>query len=301
MPAHRRRTILRPVIATSLLIAMTIAVVHLAGEQSRRHAPRAAPSRSPAPVRPTAGTVSVIAVPASDAPGGSRKVWIYRPGVPDSRSLPVVYFLHGLPGSYLDIASIGGKAMLDELITSGAVRPFVLAAPDGASTRATDPEWADSADGQQQIESFVVNELPDVVEADARRDRAHRFIVGFSMGGYGAMNIGLQHPDQYGAVAAISGYFDTDDESGVFGGNAAVIASNRPDAHVTAARGMRVMLSEGASDVTPVTRGEVTRFSGLLRAAGVTPVVDIQPGGHDMSYLRDELPRALSFLVDGHV
>ena len=243
----------------------------------------------------------VVAVPASDAPGGVRKVWIYRPGVPDSRSLPVVYFLHGLPGSYLDIASIGGKAMLDALITTRTVKPFVLAAPDGASTRATDPEWADSADGKQLIESFIVNDLTRVVEGSERRDRAHRAIVGFSMGGYGAMNIGLQHPDLYGAVAAISGYFDTDDESGVFGDNAGLIASNRPDEHVTAARGMRVMLTEGASDLTPVTKGEVTRFSGLLRAAGVAPVVDVQPGGHDMGYLRRELPRALSFLVDGHL
>jgi S-formylglutathione hydrolase FrmB len=287
--------------AACLFAAVTAAAVHLAAHHSRPPVqPRVAAVHRP-PLRPTAGTVSVIAVPAPDAPGGARKVWIYRPGVPDSRSLPVVYFLHGLPGSYLDIASIGGKSMLDDLITTGTVKPFVLAAPDGASTRAADPEWADSADGKQLIESFIVNDLTRVVEGSERRDRAHRAIVGFSMGGYGAMNIGLQHPDLYGAVAAISGYFDTDDESGVFGGNPGVIASNRPDRHVTAARGMRVMLTEGASDLTAVTQGEVTRFSRLLRAVGVSPLVDIQPGGHDMAYLRRELPRVLSFLVDGHV
>ena len=240
-------------------------------------------------------------MPASDAPGGQRKVWIYRPGVPDNGSLPVVYFLHGLPGSYLDIASIGGKAMLDHLITTGAVKPFVLAVPDGNSTKASDPEWADSADGGQHLEDFVVRTLPAVVEGSHPRDRAHRSIVGFSMGGYAAMNIGLHHPDVYGAIASIAGYFDTDDESGVFGDNAAVIASNRPDRNLGAARDVRLMLAAGADDSTSPTNGEIGRFSALLHGAGVSPIVDIQPGGHDFGYLGRELPRAFSFLVDGRL
>jgi S-formylglutathione hydrolase FrmB len=120
------------------------------------------------------------------------------------------------------------------------------------------------------------------------------------MGGYAAMNIGLHHPDVYGAIASIAGYFDTDDESGVFGGNASVIAANRPDQHLGAAREVRLMLAAGADDSTTPTNGEVGRFTALLHA-GVRPVIDIQPGGHDFTYLARELPRAFSFLVDGRL
>jgi S-formylglutathione hydrolase FrmB len=292
------------VIALSMLASATAAAAYVGVHHRRPPATRRALSAGtrPAPSpRPGAGTAQVVAVPAPDAPGGLRKVWVYRPGVTDSPSLPVVYFLHGLPGSYHDIASIGGKAMLDRLITSGTIRPFVLAAPDGNSTRAADPEWADSADGGQQIEKFVIGPLRAVVEGDNPRDRAHRSIVGFSMGGYGAMNIGLHHPDVYGAIASIAGYFDTDDESGIFRGNGAVVASNRPDRHLRAAHQVRMLLADAASDSTSVTAGEVPRFTAVLHAAGVQPLVDIQPGGHDLRYLTSELPRALSFLVDGQL
>ena len=294
---------MRGALAVSILAAIGAALfigVHVRHPASgrRNREGNAAPASSPSP---RAGSTQVVSVPASDAPGGLRKVWIYRPGVPDTRGLPVVYFLHGLPGSYLDIASIGGKAMLDNLITSGAIKPFVLAVPDGNSTKASDPEWADSADGGQHLEDFVVRTLPVVVEGSNRRDRAHRSIVGFSMGGYAAMNIGLHHPDVYGAIASISGYFDTDDESGVFGGSATVIASNRPDRHLGAAHDVRLMLAAGADDSTNPTNGEIGRFTALLHAAGVSPLVDIQPGGHDFQYLARELPRAFSFLVDGRL
>ena len=142
--------------------------------------------------------------------------------------------------------------------------------------------------------------MPEPIELNPR-DREHRSIVGFSMGGYGAMNIGLHHPDVYGAVASIAGYFDTDDESGVFGGESSIVASNRPDQHVDAARQVRMMLADSTGDSASVTVGEVARFSKLLHAAGVEPLIDIQPGGHDLPYLSRELPRALSFLVDGRI
>lgn len=294
---------MRGALAVSILAAISAALLvgahHRQPAGARRSAKvavRPASSSAPEP-----GTAQVVSVPASDAPGGARKIWIYRPGVPDTSSLPVVYFLHGLPGSYLDIASIGGKAMLDNLITTGAVRPFVLAVPDGNSTKASDPEWADSADGGQHLEDFVARTLPAIVEGGNPRDRAHRSIVGFSMGGYAAMNIGLHHPDVYGAIASIAGYFDTDDESGIFGGNPAVLASNRPDRHVGAAHEVRLMLADAAGDSTNVVTGEIERFTALLHAAGVTPVVDIRPGGHDLHYLARELPRAFSFLVDGRL
>src|SRR5579875_2111812 len=35
--------------------------------------------------------------------GVQSDIWVYRPDVPDSPRLPVIYFLHGLPGSASDV------------------------------------------------------------------------------------------------------------------------------------------------------------------------------------------------------
>jgi len=271
-------------------------------ESHRRPAPKrlTAEKRPSAaqPVRPGNGRVTVASLSAPDAPGG-RKVWIYRPGVPDSASLPVVYFLHGLPGSYRDLATLDVQHTLDRLITARRLQPFVLAVPDGNSTHATDPEWADSRSHDLGLEDFVIGPLRRLVEGNHPRDRQHRFIMGFSMGGYGAMNIALQHPQIFGAVVSIAGYFDTDDESNIWNDDPTQLTANRPDHHVANARGMRVMLADARGDDLSVTKGETQRFASLLRDVNVTPYVDIQPGTHSAAYLQSELPRAFSFLVQG--
>jgi S-formylglutathione hydrolase FrmB len=263
----------------------------------------ASTSRSPVDTAPPGpGRVQILTLPAPDASGHRRRVWVYRPGVTDSAVVPVAYFLHGLPGSYLDLAKLGAQQTLDRLITTGALAPLVVVAPDGNSTGASDPEWADSHDGKVQLESFVTGPLISAVEGTHRRDRDHRFILGFSMGGYGAMNLALRHTDLYSAVASIAGYFDTDDESRIFADDRAMLAANRPDRHVKASQALsRVMLADGSSDDEPITAGETQRFARLLRADGMHPFVDIQPGGHTPSYLATELPRALSYLETGSV
>jgi esterase/lipase superfamily enzyme len=55
--------------------------------------------------------------------------------------------------------------------------------------------------------------------------------VGFSMGGYGAMNIAMQNPGTFGQVVSISGYFVINDLSDMFGDKPAVMARNDPSAH----------------------------------------------------------------------
>ena len=50
---------------------------------------------------------------------------------------------------------------------------------------------------------YVVNELPELVEANfPLTDK--RAISGHSMGGHGALTIGLKHPDRYSSISAFS-------------------------------------------------------------------------------------------------
>lgn len=245
------------------------------------------------------GRVQQLVVPASDAPGGARRVLVYRPPVPDSATLPVVYFLHGLPGSAEDLLDVGAARVLDRLFASGRVEPFVLVFPDGTTRGGVDSEWTDSADGKVRLETFVTKAVVDAVEGTHRRDRMHRALAGFSMGGYGAVTIALRHPDLYGQVASLAGYFHIDDPDHMFGGDPKDQAAHDPGEQVTGIRAFRLLLLDGDQDDDAVTAGETARFSALLRDRGVAVTSAITPGGHTPSWAVDQLPALASFLTEG--
>jgi S-formylglutathione hydrolase FrmB len=74
---------------------------------------------------------------------------------------------------------------------AGGGAPFVLAVPDGHGSHHRDTEWADAADGSDQVEDRLLREVIPAVEGSHRRDAAHRAIGGFSMGGYRSINLAL--------------------------------------------------------------------------------------------------------------
>lgn len=224
-------------------------------------------------------------------------VWIYRPAVADSRAVPVLYFLHGLPGDAADIFRRGIAASLDRLFAGGAA-PFVVVAPNGHSAH-PDPEWTDSADGSQRLESFLVSTVVPAVEGAARRDRAHRAIAGFSMGGYGATNIALHHPGLFGQLISIAGYFHAEDPDGVLGTSTARRAYNSPDQHLARARGLHILLLDAAQEAVPGVKGQTQRFAALLARAQVAHTVSVAPGSHDLNYLAGQFPALERFLESG--
>lgn len=226
-------------------------------------------------------------------------VYVWRPDVPETRTLPVLYFLHGVPSDPESVVTHEGLAGQVAAYVAHGGTPFVLAVPDGNGSHHDDTEWADAADGSDRIEDRLLDEVIPAVEGAQRRDAAHRAIAGFSMGGYGSMNLALRHPSVFGAVASISGYFHVDDPSHMFGDRPDLIAANRPDRDLTAARRLRIFLAAAAQETDPVVRGEPQRFKGLLDAAGIPAVLDVRPGGHDWDYVRSVLPDAFAFLAGG--
>jgi S-formylglutathione hydrolase FrmB len=237
-----------------------------------------------------------VSSPETDMP--VRDVWVYRPDVPDSTTLPVLYFLHGVPGSAGDVFEHGLAAALDDAIAHGAP-PIVVAAPDGEGDVHQDTEWANSADGADQLETFVTTNVRQAVEGDHPRDRSHRAIAGFSMGGYGAMNLALKHPNLYSQVVAIAGYYHVDDPGGVFNHDDSLIEANTPDAHLPAAGTFHISLLDGADDTEPVVAGESQRMKGLLDDAEVPADLIVAPGEHNWEYVSSQYPAMLSFLSAG--
>jgi S-formylglutathione hydrolase FrmB len=242
------------------------------------------------------GTVSVLSV---RGPSDSRgfPVWVWRPPGPDSSSIPVIYLLHGYPGAARDAFSVGLAAILNRRLEEG-YPPVVVACPDGNGEHHSDTEWANSWNGSDQVMSRVVSSDVAAVEGAHRRPAWRRVIAGFSMGGYGAMNIAMQNPRVFGQVVSISGYFVIDDLSGMFGDKPAVMARNDPSAHPAEARGMNVILEEDADDPLALVRGQAAWMAGLLRKAGVPATLRIMPGSHSWSYALRALQDSFTYLDD---
>jgi poly(3-hydroxybutyrate) depolymerase len=83
------------------------------------------PSTAHAPVASAAappGKISVLRLHLPWARSVTRDVWVYRPPVPDSSTLPVLYFLHGIPGSATDPFKAGLAASLDSWFSKAISR-----------------------------------------------------------------------------------------------------------------------------------------------------------------------------------
>src|SRR5205807_200945 len=158
----------------------------------------------------------------SPALGGiSRTYWIYLPPSyvqTSSRRYPTFYLLHGSPGgSQSWFGGAHADTTADTLLAEGKIRETILIAADGNGPLYPESEWANSFDRRQRMEDAVVEDLVPFIDSHYRTlaDAANRAIGGLSMGGYGAVNIALHHPDIFHKVMTTGGYFQA--EGPVFG------------------------------------------------------------------------------------
>jgi S-formylglutathione hydrolase FrmB len=121
------------------------------------------------------------------------------------------------PWRYADPSTWVSKPPLDMII----VAPHGLTLPGGYGVQPNDnpfwfdwnPRYAKGGDSQRydtpapKFESFLTDELVPYVDSHfpTGSDRTWRAIVGYSMGGIGALANGLKHPDVWSSVGARSG------------------------------------------------------------------------------------------------
>jgi enterochelin esterase-like enzyme len=159
-------------------------------------------------------------------PGELRPGLVYLPpGFSTGRRYPVVYLLHGMPGSPSEYpAGTGFLDAADEGIADGTLRPFVAAMPAAGPRGRYDGEWAGP------WERSLVGEIVPWVDAHlpTEADAAGRTIGGLSAGGFGAVDIALRHPGLFGRVASWSGYFEPLRDGPFRHASPAALAANDP-------------------------------------------------------------------------
>ena len=113
----------------------------------------------------------------------------------DGKPLPTLYLLHGLSDDHTH--------WIRQTRLEFYARRYRLAIVMPCVNRSF---YTDMKHGAKYF-TFVSEELPKVMELyfPLSHEREERFAAGLSMGGYGAMKLGLLCPEKYAAVASLSG------------------------------------------------------------------------------------------------
>ena len=141
---------------------------------------------------------------------------VYTPPAASRGPVPVLTWLSGLTcteetfmikaGAQRVAAELGLMLVAPDTSPRGA---GVADAEDGAwdlglgagfYLDATEPPWA----GHYRMHSYLVTELPGVIAAAFPADMARQGIFGHSMGGHGALVLGLRYPETYASVSALA-------------------------------------------------------------------------------------------------
>lgn len=248
----------------------------------------------------------LLADPADRIPPG--RTWVYLPTGYDApgnatRRYPVVYLIHGYPSASYDWFGAGGAGNIAALMQQqDLIKPMIIVAPDASGGTRRDTECMDSTTGGPRLESFLTGALVRAIDSRFRtvRGRAGRAIGGLSAGGYCALNLGLRHQDEYGAVLGMEPYGDPGRNAieYMFGGNSALGVSNSPMDYIASIPlryPQRVFLSAATNDQE--TRIIARQLAARLAHRSVYVTTSFATAyGHDWREGRAELPYALSFL-----
>ncbi|KQU56018.1 S-formylglutathione hydrolase [Sphingomonas sp. Leaf339] len=139
---------------------------------------------------------------------------VFVPAHDPGERLPVLWFLSGLTCTHANVMDKG------EYRRACAEHRVVFVAPDTSPRGegvADDPEYdmgqgagfyVDATEAPWtphfRMRSYIEDELPALIGAEFPVDMERQAITGHSMGGHGALTIGLRHPDRFRSVTAFA-------------------------------------------------------------------------------------------------
>lgn len=169
--------------------------------------------------------------------------------------------------------------------------------------------YADMANGLRYW-SFISEELPRLARSffPLAEEREHTFVAGLSMGGYGAMKLGLSYPERFGAVASLSGVMDAQafaytrdlqEMSSIFGDLGSVPGSRNDLFHLAArlaASGVSQPKLFQCCGTEDFLYADNVRFREHCRQLGLELSYEEEPGIHEWGYWDMKIKRVLEWL-----
>jgi enterochelin esterase-like enzyme len=249
---------------------------------------------------PAGGTVWQGLIPNRLVPRARRLTVIYLPPrVSAAASYPVLYLLHGFRGSpYVYADGLHLAEVADRAIERHFLRPFIAVAPPAGVTGRYDGEWTGV------WETYVVDDVIPWAEGHlpVLRTAQGRAIAGLSAGGYGAVDIGLRHPDVFRTIESWSGYFTAPRDGSLTYASASALTAHNPsllverESSLLRRLGTRFFISSGTTRDRS-SEADAIGFAHELASLGLPYRLVLRPGGHNGVFWREQLPAALRFAI----
>lgn len=141
-----------------------------------------------------------------------RAATVYLPpgyGTHPRRRYPVIYLLHGFAADHRAFIrgayqNLNIRLSMDSLVRADAIREMIVVTPNARN--AYDGSFYTNSPVTGNWEDFIVRDLVSFMDRRYRtvRSAKGRGIAGHSMGGYGALRIGMRNPDTFSAIYGLS-------------------------------------------------------------------------------------------------
>lgn len=126
-----------------------------------------------------------------------------------AKRYPVVYLLHGfgadhrafMKGAY---QNLNVRISMDSLIKAGLSKEMIVVTPNARDF--FDGSFYVNSPASGNWEDFIVRDMVSYMDRRYRtiRNRSGRGIAGHSMGGFGALRVGMRYPEVFSAIYALS-------------------------------------------------------------------------------------------------
>jgi enterochelin esterase-like enzyme len=232
---------------------------------------------------------------------------------------PVLFMFHGIGGDYTSWLEYGNVARVsDSMIKQGKIKPFIMVIPNGFLSY-----YCNKFDGSFSYETFFIKEFLPYIERTYRvhKDALSHSVIGFSMGGFGALSMALRHRDLFGSVVALSPSIRTDKQyenempqkdwdqqwGQIFGATGVIGKKRLTDYYKTYSpyhilshlrssdlNGFGIMLNIGDKEGTLCESNE--ELHRLLLDKEISHKWNVHKGGHDFDCWNAALPEAFQFV-----
>ncbi|HEX3813243.1 MAG TPA: alpha/beta hydrolase-fold protein [Mycobacteriales bacterium] len=217
-----------------------------------------------------------------------------------TRRFPVVELTDGYPGSpHVWLHALHLVDVLNHLIATHRIAPMIAVLPTQDPVAGRDSECVDAVGGAR-AGTYLGQDVPDTVARQFRTipTRAGWAILGYSTGGFCAVNTALRYSGQFSAAASLSGYFRplTDITTGdLYRNDAPVRSSDTPMLSVRRRhQPLRFYLFGSRQDHQEVALDRA--FAAQVRRPDRATQAIAATGGHNFQTWDRALPSALEWI-----
>jgi len=230
---------------------------------------------------------------------GRGDICLFIPPGPELQKIPLIILLHGVYGSSWSWAlKAGVHRTARHMIQAGAISPMAIAMP-------SDGLWGDGSGylphHNLDFEKWIVEDVPMAVSeaATSITEGSPLFISGLSMGGFGALRLGIKYQQQFAGISTHSAITAVEQmnlfvEEPIDGYKQKETSEESVWKVIQSCNGRVPPLRFDCGTEDLLTEHN-RKLHGQLTEAGIDHQYQEFPGGHEWSYWQEHVAETLLF------